>query len=605
MLLLSVPSHIYRLMSPLMTIFFTAILLTTNIAPAISATSEMSQQDFEAKTINQKLDYIAWLSPQYPNRAKTLIEQLEVSHQHNSFSDTLYLKLQLVSCFNFIDSGQNEHAVEIAKQGADNTKIMRMDQAKPYFLASEASAYDFLGKYALSTLINEEAIKLAKQYNQPQALLLGIVTRSLQKNINGNFTQASESIKVAKELYPIAKQQLPFWYMVPAPYLKMIMSNLLYSSGDEETALEYAKEILNDPQTNGAIATGTAFYLARISLSLGDLATAEQYLNQSKQISPDVGNHHNQAMFDAQTAYIELHLGNLDAAEMAINKSLRHFIDTFDDLKAMRAKRTLSQIYFAQHKDSEALSLMTEIIKQAEKSAQYFDLIEFHQILSDYYEQQGQFELALKQQKLKFNAGQKANEQLSNSRIAQIKASREPIENLSNEINASSLMFQAQNVALLSLGIFILMASFVAFIYRKPKSNTPSESVNDPLQQVDAILSKAKQSHYPLTLLLLDTKQMRTVDIAIVQQEIQHTLREQDKILRIEDDRMAILLPFASEEGAQKVISQLTPIIQPYLSVKLNFGSASLQQLDTLESLLKRAELNKLGKLQKQQQGVK
>ena len=66
-----------------------------------------------------------------------------------------------------------------------------------------------------------------------------------------------------------------------------------------------------------------------------------------------------------------------------------------------------------------------------------------------------------------------------------------------------------------------------------------------------------------------------------------------------------ILLPFASEEGAQKVISQLTPIIQPYLSVKLNFGSASLQQLDTLESLLKRAELNKLGKLQKQQQGVK
>jgi len=212
-----------------MTIFFTAILLTTNIAPAISATSEISKQDFEAKTINQKLDYIAWLSPQYPNRAKALIEQLEVSHQHNSFSDTLFLKLQLVGCFNFIDSGQNEHAVEIAKQGADNTKIMRMDQAKPYFLACEASAYDFLGKYALSTLINEEAIKLAKQYNQPQALLLGIVTRSLQENINGNFTQASESIKVAKELYPIAKQQLPFWYMVPAPYLKMIMRNLLYS----------------------------------------------------------------------------------------------------------------------------------------------------------------------------------------------------------------------------------------------------------------------------------------------------------------------------------------------------------------------------------------
>ena len=600
MFLLSVPSRIKRLISPTRAIFFTAILLIISLTPATSATTEFSEQDFETKTVNQKLDYLSWLSPQYPNRAKSLIDQLEVSHQHQPFSDTLFLKLQLVSCFNFIDLGQNEQAVELAKQGADNTKMMRIDQAKAYFLACEASAYDFLGKYTLSTLINEEAIKLAKQYNQPQALLLGLVTRALRDNINGNFAQASETIKVAKELYPIAKQQLPSWYMVPAPYLKMIMSNLLYSSGDEQTALEYAKEIQTDPQTNGALAIATAFYLARISLSLGDVAAAEKYLTQSKQITPDAANKHNQAIFNAQTAFIELHLGNLSAAEQAINKSLLHFIDTADDLKVMRAKRTLSLIYFAQHKTVEAFTLMADIIKQADNSEQYFDLIEFHQILSDYYEQQNQFELALKQQKLKFNAGQKANQQLSNSRIDQIKASREPIENISNEINASSLMFQAQNVALLSLGIFILLASFVVFMYRKPKANVASENVNDPLQRIDALLSQAKQSHYPLTLLLLDTHQMREVDVAIAQEEIQHTLREQDKILRLEGNRMAILLPFASEEGALKVIGQLTPIIQPYVSGKLHFGCASLQQLDNLETLLKRAELNKLSQQQKQ-----
>ncbi|GAA0786409.1 hypothetical protein GCM10009193_24860 [Shewanella aestuarii] len=577
----------------------------SKVTLAIAAPAEFSMQDFETKTINQKLDYISWFSPQYPNSAKALIETLESSHQHHPLSDTLYLKLQLVSCFNAIDMGQNENAVDIAKKGADSTKIMRIDQAKPYFLACEASAYDFLGKYTLSNLINEEAIKLAKQYDQPQALLLGLVTRSLRENINSNYLQASENIKIAKELYPVAKQQLPSWYMVPAPYLKMVMSNLLYSSGDAATALDYAKEILKDPQTNGAIAIGTAFYLARISISLGDLAAAEKYLSQSKHIIPEAGNKHNQAIFNAQTAYIELHLGNLSAAEEAINKSLLHFVDTADDLKVMRAKRTLSLIYFAQHKTAEALSLMTDIVKQADDSEQYFDLIEFHQILSDYYEQQNQFEQALKQQQLKFNASQKANEQLSNSRIAQIKASREPIENPSSQRNAELLMFQAQNVALLSLGIFILLASFVAFIYRKPQSNKVSEHLNDPLQLVDTILTQAKQSHYPLTLLLLDTDEIRQVDISIVQEEVQQTLREQDKILRVEDNKMAILLPFASEEGALKVIRQLTPIIQPYLSVKLHFGSASLQQLDNLQTLVKRAELNKLAKLQKQHQGIK
>ena len=35
------------------------------------------------------------------------------------------------------------------------------------------------------------------------------------------------------------------------------------------------------------------------------------------------------------------------------------FMSRFDDLKVMRAKRTLSLIYFAQHKTAEALSLMT------------------------------------------------------------------------------------------------------------------------------------------------------------------------------------------------------------------------------------------------------
>ena len=98
---------------------------------------------------------------------------------------------------------------------------------------------------------------------------------------------------------------------------------------------------------------------------------------------------------------------------------------------------------------------------------------------------------------------------------------------------------------------------------------------------------------------------MRDVDIAIVQGAMQQVLREQDKILRQKSNQVAILLPFTTDKGATRVVNQLAIIIQPYQSVKVNFGIASLQQLDSLDSLIKRAELNQLGNLQKWHQSSK
>ncbi|UJF22476.1 hypothetical protein [Shewanella sp. OMA3-2] len=556
----------------------TALSLNSAAATAFSYQQVLSAAEYQLKTPAKKLDYIDWLSPQYPTQAKTLIDELESLHQAKPFLDRNYLRLHLLSCLNLIDLGLNAQAVKTAKRGVEMAQKMRIDLARPYFLACEASALDLEGEQILATLVNEESIKLAQLYNQPQALIQGLMTRSIRDNANESLSQASENMKVAIELYPAAKDQTPSWHILPEPYLKLVMSNLMYSAGDSLSALEYAKEAQASAQANGMIAIGTAFYLARISISSGEFKSAEKYLALTRAMTPESGNLNSQANFNAQTAYIELHLGNLLPAEAAIEKSIEYFINTNDDIKLMRAKRTLAMIYFAQHKTQQALVLMNENIAQANHNNQY--------------------ELAFYQQELKYAASQKANEKLTNTRIAQLRANREPIENITQQMNTSSLIFQAQNIALLSLAIFILLASFIFFLSRKPKTELNLRNSDDPLQQVDTMLDLAKQSHSPLTLLLLDTVNIRDVDVAIVRQAIQQVLREQDRILLL-SDRIAVLLPFTTDNGAARVVDQLAIIIQPYQAAKVNFGIASLQQLDNLDTLIKRAELNKLGNLQK------
>ena len=63
-------------------------------------------------------------------------------------------------------------------------------------------------------------------------------------------------------------------------------------------------------------------------------------------------------------------------------------------------------------------------------------------------------------------------------------------------------------------------------------------------------------------------------------------------------DEIVIVLPYTSARGAQRVVNQLTPTIQTSQgSSKVNIGIAVMQQFDTLDSLVKRANINQLSKL--------
>jgi len=101
-----------------------------------------------------------------------------------------------------------------------------------------------------------------------------------------------------------------------------------------------------------------------------------------------------------------------------------------------------------------------------------------------------------------------------------------------------------------------------------------------------------------LSLLLLNASQIRQVDLPALMDKLQDKLREQDKLLRYSIDEIVIVLPYTSAVGAQKVVGQITPTIQTLQGTsKVNIGVAVMQQFDTLDSLVKRASINQLGKL--------
>ncbi|MBP7664519.1 MAG: diguanylate cyclase, partial [Shewanella sp.] len=147
-----------------------------------------------------------------------------------------------------------------------------------------------------------------------------------------------------------------------------------------------------------------------------------------------------------------------------------------------------------------------------------------------------------------------------------------------------------------------LLGGAIWYLIDKQNNRAPHIEGNEPaetlLQQVTSALNSAKQGNYPLSLLLFNASQIRQVDLPLLQDELQHRLREQDKLIRYSMDEIVIILPHTSATGAKRVVSQLVACIQPWQgSSKVNIGIAAMQQFDTLESLIKRASINQLGKV--------
>lgn len=275
----------------------------------------------------------------------------------------------------------------------------------------------------------------------------------------------------------------------------------------------------------------------------------------------------------------------------------------------MRSTRLLAQVRFAQHRDEAALTLMHSAIEQGETLKQYTDLKWFYGILSDYYHTQDNYKLAYEFLQKRFDAAELANESINNMRILQFKArlNQQGLQQLSaDDPQSNPTLLDELNVdwafSTLFLVSMTLLGGAIWYFIDKQNKHAPSPDTKSkrlaPIQQLELTLHSAKQGAYPLTLLLFNASQIRQVDLPTLIDKLQDKLREQDILLRYSMDEIVIVLPYTSARGAQRVVNQLTPTIQTSQgSSKVNIGIAVMQQFDTLDSLVKRANINQLSKL--------
>jgi GGDEF domain-containing protein len=569
-----------------------SLLLSGDI---ISQTQQLS--------VREQLNVISNINSQRSAEAKALIESLEQQHNQQPLANINALRLTLLHCFNLLEFGEFNQAITLAKQGEMKARQFKYDTARPYFIQCQADAHQSLGNTLQEQQLTEEALRLAKRYSEKQAIVNSLYARSRQNTSLENYNSAIEDLRFALDIYDEAQNQFQHWYLLPKSFIQSEISNVFFSMGDYEDALHFSEAAYKDTSFFGKIKSTVTINLALIHIALNDKTKVLYYLNLAENFSKDldISSERDAANQYALLAIIHLYVGDYDIAEQLAHSSIALFIKYQEPLYVMRIKRTLAKVYFAQHKDIQALSLLNEIIEQATELKQFSDLEEFNQIISQYYAEQKQFESAYLFQVQRFDAAKQAAAKLNNAHFMQYKA-RITAQSEASTIPEKPLNNINQNLTIAVLIILFLSVGLVLFLVRKPKHLNIEEQEESQQQCIDNMLNSAKQGHYQLTLLLLNINHINTMDLAFIIPRLKHTLREQDKLFRHNTDEIIIILPHTSPAGAARVATQIEQVLSELkTALKVNIGIAGLQQLDTFDVLVKKAVINQLNKIKSQE----
>ncbi len=564
---------------------------------------------FGASAIDQ-LDELTELVYQYPSKAFSQLALLEKTFAASHInSDINQLRLSVLKCQNLLQLGENEAAINVAQLGDARAKQLKLDQARPYFLICQADANLNNNNIQNALPLLDSAITLARRYQQPQALVDALRLRGQLDTDTGNFSSAIEDLRLAIDIYPDIHTQTQNWVWPPQAYIYAAMGNLLYATHDVPQAMYYTNLGIQSSDAKGKVLHIILRNAARIAFDNQEFDYSDQLEIQAKTLLPELESPLELAYSYAILASIALDKGRIENAEEYIAIAINTFQKQNQKVAIMRSNRLLAQIRFAQHQDDEALILMNQAIEQGESLNQYSDLKGFYGIMSDYYLEQDDFKQAYAFLLKRYRATELANQEMNNARILQFKArlNQQNIGLASNDhAPESDSILQELNVdwvySTLFLIAMLLLGGMIWYLIDKQNKRAPhiegDEPVETLVQQILSVLNNAKQGNYPLSLLIFNASQIRQVDLPSLQDELQHRLREQDKLIRYSMDEIVIVLPHTSTEGAQKVITQLVACIQPWqCSSKVNIGVAAMQQFDTLESLIKRASINQLGKV--------
>ncbi|GGI83064.1 hypothetical protein GCM10009332_20440 [Shewanella gelidii] len=578
------------------------ILFWTSKALAIS------QADKDASNIMDLLDALIFQDPQAASNKMATLEHL-INKQ--SVQNKTRLRVSLMKCNVLVESGDFQAAIKIAQTGDAQAKLMKFEHARPYFLNCLAIAHASLDNYKVALPLFDSAASLAKQYQQPDALITALYQRAQIDTYSDNFTSAIEDLRVTLDIYSEVKTRNTHWSRPPLALIYAAMANLLHATGDFEQAIHYAKLSLAQKETVGMLSHTLQRNISRMYFDAGNEEAGELALQIAKSQLTE-GNFTKLVLgFSYATlSSIELSRKNYQEAERLVLKSQRIFKTLNRSLEIMRTSRLLAQIKFALGEHVRAIELMSFAIQEAEMRQLHADLSYFYHLMATHYAQQQEYRLAYSFLNKQNQASTQANKQLNDARFIQYKA-RLNQHDLSQAQAQQSMNQRTQghtsqlNWAYGVIFILTLMLVTIFIWYLVHRSNR--NYLSDPLplsetlpvnQKLEAIMSSAKKADSPLSLLLIDTSNIRQVDLPQMLDELKLKLREQDIVLRFTSNQVVVLLQYTANNGAIFVGEQLTTLIkrwQPQAAV--NIGIASLQQFDTLASMVRRASISRLNKV--------
>ncbi|GIU23306.1 histidine kinase [Shewanella sp. MBTL60-007] len=569
------------------------------------------------------LSFMLWLSPahsltleqldqlnisvfQYPSEALNSINDIEQDLHANLNPNAIALRINAFKCEAYLQLGENAAALNLARLNQAKAKQLRLDEARPYFLNCMAQAYLNYGNYQQALPLIHSAIAMSRRLEQPQALINGLWIRSqLDAQVQHNDT-AIEDLRLALDLYPQVSKQNEHWLLTPLPYLNIAMAKLMIKEGEPKEARLFLDKALSDPLSGGKIALNLSIDAAKIAQLNQQAELREEYIQAARTMLAELGSSFELANAYKQIAFIDFSSGKYSSAEQLLHLSINTFKKEANTNATIGALHLLAQVNLAQSEERLGLEQMSEAIGIAKQKKLYTDLKLCYAVLAKYFASKQNYELAYDYQLKQFQAAE--NETLFIQRIwlSYLKSDLSRQKQLSYEQkNATAAVIPTSVLPASVLPVLLILCSFAIFIFwSRKRSPRTAKALDRPIsikpnatgvQKLEDMLNISKQVNYPLSLLVLDTSGMLSSELPAIVEQLKTKLREQDLTLLGADKQLLIMLPHTSEARAKKVIEQLTGTVALWKSdSKVNIGLASMQQFDSLQSMIKRARVSQL-----------
>lgn len=553
-----------------------------------------------AADTDKDMDDLVSLIYQYPDAAKQKLEAIG----QQPLTQQQQLRQQVLMCQTLVQLGEHRQAINLAQTAQQQARHNKLEQAIVYFQTCEADAYGDQEDFKRAFTLLDIAIEESKNRNQPQAIVGSLRLKGTLEYAVSNYSAAIESLRLALDVYPDLEKQRDHWVWPPIAYLYADMAGVMHATGDLSQADYYLDLALKTPETKGKIKQALAVMGARIALDAGDRAKSLRMLQSAIELLPEISSPLEKAFSQAQIGSIELMLGNLAEAEADITAASAIFVSNKNLLWELRVERLLAQIRIAQKRPDAALRYLNSSANLAQRLSQYDDLSRTYFLEAKLYAENDDYKNAYLSMLKNVAAGEKAQQKLNNTQFMQYKAKLELQEQQKTKAQqliseaAANQQQQLNRIYAFIIFLLLIIAGLATWIFGKSRGWNLAVHLNQSSdeQLAEHMLNTAKNAGYPLSVLLLDIRHVRQIELPLLQDEIEKKLREQDKLLQHSATELLILLPYTSAIGSERVIAQLEPVLQRWHTAKIHLGAASLTQPDTLQTLLKRANANQLNR---------